>query len=115
MLRSRLALLLACAAPLHAQAGLRTYKSKNAIVKANTTKEIAEAVGQRIENFCGVFQSFYDELGLEKKSDNTLVARLFNTYEEFETQYRRTHDPESPLPKAYFDPSLNAIVLYNDE
>src|SRR5262245_29985686 len=113
MLRTFLAfaLLLATA---HAQEGLRTRKSKDAIIKSNTSKEIAEAVGQRIENFCAVFQAFYDELGLEKKSDNTLVARLFNTHEEYEQYYRRTSKDDSP-PLAYFSPSLNAIVLYNDE
>src|SRR5262245_41022507 len=95
-----------------AQEGLRTRKSKDAIVKSNTTKEIAEAVGRRIDNFCAVFEGFYDELGLHKKSDNTLVARVFNTHEEFETQYRRTEGTEFDPPQAYFDSSLNAIVLY---
>jgi tetratricopeptide (TPR) repeat protein len=96
------------------QKGLDTLRSKEAIVKANTSKKIAEAVGQRIDNFCAVFQGFYDELGLEKKSDNKLAARLFNTFEEYDQHYRRTLQDEDP-PLAYFSPSLNAIVLYNDE
>jgi hypothetical protein len=107
--------LLPCLAGLApAQQGLRTRKSKDTIVKANTSKEIAEAVGTRIQNYCAEFQAFYDELGLEKKSDNALVARLFDTREEFETQYKRTMGGDDP-PLAYYAPSLNAIVLYNDE
>jgi tetratricopeptide (TPR) repeat protein len=109
-----LALALALGTPALAQEGLRTRRSKEAIVKANTSKEIAEAVGQRIDNFCRVFQGFYDELGLEKKADNMLAARLFDTFEEFDTYYRRTVQDEDP-PLAYFSPSLNSIVLYNDE
>jgi len=96
------------------QKGLDTLRTKEAIVKSNTTKAIAEAVGQRIDNFCAVFQGFYDELGLEKKSDNKLPARLFNTHEEYEKYYRLTTKDDDP-PLAYFSPSLNAIVLYNDE
>lgn len=110
------ALVLALVAPLalSPQEGLRTRRSKEAIVKANTSKDIAEAVGRRIDNFCKVFQGFYDELGLEKKSDNMLAARLFDTFEEFDSYYRRTVQDDDP-PLAYFSPSLNAIVLYNDE
>ncbi len=96
------------------QEGLRTRKTKEAIVKSNTNKEIAQAVGQRIDNFCSVLGDFYEELGLEKKSDNKLVARLFNTYEEYEVHYRRAY-PQGAPPLAYYSPSLNAIVLYNDE
>ncbi|HEX6882091.1 MAG TPA: tetratricopeptide repeat protein [Planctomycetota bacterium] len=96
------------------QEGLRTRRSKEAIVKANTSKDVAEAVGRRIDRFCQVFQAFYDELGLEKKSDNMLAARLFDTFEEFDSYYRRTVQDADP-PLAYFSPSLNAIVLYNDE
>ena len=95
------------------QEGLRTRKTKEAIVKSNTSKEIAESVGQRIDNFCAVFGSFFDELGLDKKSDNKLVARLFDTYEEYEAQFKRNHEGDAPL--AYFSGSLNAIVLFNDE
>lgn len=109
-----LAALLALASAPWSQAGLRTRKSKEAIVKANTSKAIAEAVGQRIDNFCALFEGFYDDLGLEKRSDNKLVARLFNTYEEYETQFLRANPGDDP-PLAYFSPSLNAIVLYNDE
>ena len=96
------------------QEGLRNYKVKEAIVKANTSKEVAEAVAARINNFCAVFEQFYADLGLDKRSDNKLVARLFNTYEEYETHYRRTTSEQDP-PLAYFSPALNAIVLYNDE
>src|SRR6185436_1662285 len=96
------------------QKDLPTIRTKEAIIKANTTRPIAEAVGQRIDNFCGVFQGFYDGLGLEKKADNKLAARLFNTREEFEQYYLRTNNDES-VPKAYFSSALNAIVLYNDE
>src|SRR5688572_2616266 len=96
------------------QEGLRTRRSKEAIVKANTSKEIAEAVGQRIDNFCKVFQGFYDDLGLEKKSDNMLSARLFDTYEEYQRHYKRTSSDDDP-PLAYWSPSMNSIVLYNDE
>jgi len=110
------ALALALAAPLAvpAQKGLDTLRTKEAIVKANTNRKTAESVGQRIDNFCAVFRGFYDELGLEKKADNKLAARLFNTREEFDQHYRRTNSDEDP-PKAYFSSSLNAIVLYNDE
>jgi tetratricopeptide (TPR) repeat protein len=108
------ALALVLAAPFPAQKGLDTRRTKQAIIKANTSKAIAEAVGQRIDNFCTVFQGFYDELGLEKKSDNMLSARLFNTYEEYEKQFKRQNPDEDP-PLAYFSPSMNAIVLYNDE
>lgn len=105
---------LALVALLVPQEGLRNYKVKEAIVKANTSKEIAEAVAARINNFCAVFEQFYADLGLDKRSDNKLVARLFDTYEEYETHYRRTTSEQDP-PLAYFSPSLNAIVLYNDE
>ena len=97
-----------------AQEGLRTRRTKEAIVKSNTTKSIATVVGKRIDNFCKEFGAFYDELGLKKKSNNKLVARLFNTYEEYKTHYIRNHTGEY-APKAYFSSSLNAIVLYNDE
>lgn len=97
-----------------AQKGLRTRRTKEAIVKSNTSKDIANAVGKRIDNFCKEFGAFYDELGMKKRADNKLVARLFNTYEEYETQYIR-NNPGETAPKAYFSPSLNAIVLYNDE
>jgi tetratricopeptide (TPR) repeat protein len=115
-MRSTLALALSLAVPLAAppQEGLRTRRTKESIVKSNTSKEIAEAVGARIDNFCTVFQDFYDDLGLEKKSDNMLAARLFDTYEEYEQHYRRTNKDEDP-PLAYFSPSMNSIVLYNDE
>src|SRR5262249_13950419 len=63
---------------------------------------------------CAVFQGFYHGLGLEKKSDNKLPARLFNTREEFEKFYHLTTKEGDP-PLAYFSPSLNSIVLYNDE
>ncbi len=99
---------------LCAQEGLRKRTSKEAIVKANTSKEIAEAVGTRIDNFCASFQAFYDGLGLDKKSDNKIVARLFDTQAEFEQYFRRTTGEDDP-PLAYFDPSLNALVLYDDE
>ncbi len=114
MMHSFVLTLLCALANAPVQEGLRTRRSKEAIVKANTSKEIAEAVGTRIDNFCAVFQAFYDELGLEKKSDNTLAARLFDTFEEYEKQYKRTN-PDGDPPLAYFSPSLNAIVLYNDE
>lgn len=104
-----------CLCPVaDAQKGLRTRRTKEAIVKSNTSKDVANAVGQRIDNFCKTFGAFYDGLGMKKKADNKLVARLFNTYEEYETQYLR-NNPDKGAPLAYFSPSLNAIVLYNDE
>lgn len=110
----RISLALALLASAFPQEGLRKRTSKEAIIKANTSKEIAEAVGVRIDNFCAAFQTFYDGLGLDKKSDNKIVARLFDTEAEFDQHFRRTTGEDEP-PLAYFSPSLNAIVLFNDE
>ena len=88
MLRPLLVAALLAVAPFAQEGKMRTYKDfKMAILKANTSKEIALGVGKRIDNFCGVFQAFYDELGLDKKSDNKVVARLFDTQAEFEPLY----------------------------
>jgi len=115
MLRPLLFAALLAAAPSAQEGKMRAYKDfKMAILKANTSKEIALGVGKRIDNFCGVFQAFYDELGLDKKSDNKVVARLFDTQAEFEQYYRRSTGEDDP-PLAFFSPALNALVLYNDE
>jgi len=97
-----------------AQDGLRTRRFKESIVKSNTSKEVAVAVGERLDNFCEVFGEFYDGLGLKPKSSNKAVARLFDTYEEYAAQYARENPGRDP-PLAFFSPSRNALVLYNDE
>lgn len=96
------------------QEGVRTRRSREAIVKANTKPKIARAVGQRIDNFCSVLERFYDDLGLKKNSNNLLVARLYATFEEYEATYKRQNPGEEP-PLAYYSSALNAIVLYDDE
>ena len=50
---------------LEAQEGVRTRRTKEAIIKSNTSKDVALAVGKRIDNFCTTFEEFYDGLGLK--------------------------------------------------
>jgi len=109
-----LAVLAALAAGAHAQSGLRTRSSDEARIKSNLSADAADAVGERIDNYCDIFQPFYDELGLDRKNDNTIIARVFSTYDEFASHYERRNPGEDP-PLAYFSSSMNALVLYDDD
>jgi hypothetical protein len=105
--------LLALAVQAPAQKGLRTYTGKACRVKSNAPEAVAKLVAGRIDRFCGVFQGFYDELALEKRRDNEVVARLFATYDEF-LEFMKRDVGDKPW-SAYASQSLNAIVLYSDE
>ena len=96
-----------------AQEGLRTYATREARVKSNAPAPVAKAVGGRIDEYCAIFADFYDAIGLDKKSDNVIVARLFATQAEFAEFWRRSRSGD--VPAAYFSADLNAIVLYADE
>lgn len=102
------------AGTLEAQRGLKSLRTKEALVKSNASRAVSLAVGRRVDEFCVEFGAFYSGFGLRPKSNNTIVVRLFNTYDEYEDYYKRTHQGRS-APTAYFSPSLNALVLYNDE
>jgi len=108
-----LAVLGSVAAPAEAQKGLRTYSGKACRVKSNAPDEVAKLVMARIDRFCGVFQAFYDELQLEKRRDNEVLARLFSSYDEF-LEFMKRDVGDKPW-SAYASQSLNAIVLYSDE
>ena len=95
------------------QKGLKTRRTKEAIVKSNAPKKVAEAAGRRIDRFCAVLEDFFDDLRLDAKSDNKVVARLFGTYEEFAEHWHRNHGDDEP-PLAYFSPAENALVMYDD-
>ena len=95
--------------------GFRKYRSKEAIVKSNAPPKAAKALGKRIDYYCKLFQEFYDELGLEKKNDNVLKIRLFDSYDDFDEYYRRGGAGLGSTPLAYFSSSLNSIVMYRDE
>lgn len=110
---SLLALAALAAAPL-AQKGLRTYRTKESILKSNAPAEVSKAVSRRIENYCDVYREFYDDLGLKRKNDNKISVRLFDTHDEFRSRFERLH-PGKRVPAAYFSPAMNALVLYNDE
>lgn len=103
----------ALAPALQAQKSLRTYSGKVCRVKSTAPEPIAKLVASRIDRFCGVFQAFYDELGLEKRRDNEVLARLFATYDEF-VEFMKRDVGDKPW-SAYHSSSLNAIVLYSDE
>ncbi|MAB78102.1 MAG: hypothetical protein CMJ89_02005 [Planctomycetes bacterium] len=95
--------------------GMRKYRSKEAILKSNAPAKAAKALGKRIDYYCRLFQEFYDEIGLDKKNDNTLKLRVFNTYDEYEEYYKRSGAGLGGTPLAYFSRSLNSIVMYRDD
>lgn len=95
--------------------GMRSYRSKEAIIKSNAPAAEAKALGKRLDHYCELFKEFYDEVGLKKKNDNTLKIRLFATYDEYEEYYKRGGAGLGGTPLAYFSPSLNSIVMYSDE
>ncbi len=101
--------------PLTVLGGMKTYRSKEANIKSNAPSAEVKALGKRIDRYCGLFEEFYDELGLKKKSNNTLKLRLFATYDEYEDFYRRSGAGLGGTPLAFFSPSLNSIVMYSDE
>lgn len=92
---------------------LKSYKSREARVKSNASPKISNRVASRIDRFCKIFQEFFDELKMEKRSDNKIQARIFNTYDEYE-KFRDRDVGKKPW-SAYWSSSLNAIVLYNDQ
>jgi tetratricopeptide (TPR) repeat protein len=95
--------------------GMRTYRSKEANIKSNAPAAEAKELGKRLDRYCGLFEEFYDELGLKKKNDNTLKVRLFASYDEYEEYYQRSGTALGNTPLAYFSRSLNSIVMYSDE
>ena len=95
--------------------GFRKYRSKQAIIKSNAPAKAAKDLGKRIDYYCKLFQEFYDELGLDKKNDNILKIRLFDSYDAYEEYYKRGGGGLGGTPLAYFSPSLNSIVMYRDD
>lgn len=105
-----------CAPALSAipQKRMSTINSKEARIKTDAGKKVARIVGKRIDNFCEHFRAFYDEHRLEDKNSATIVCRIFDSYDDFAAYYKRT-SAGGATPAAYFSPSLNALVLYNDD
>jgi len=92
----------------------RTYRTREATIRYNSSPKVARAVGKRIDNYCKAFESFYDAIRLEKKSDNKIVARVFNSYDEYADFHKRFWGDEDP-PLAFFSRSMNQLVLYDDD
>lgn len=92
----------------------RTYKGRECTVKTNAPAAVGKLVAKRIDNYVDQFAEFFDAFDLDAKNDNRIVARIFDTYEDYAEHYSRRSEKKSP-PMAYFSSSMNAIVLYNDE
>jgi hypothetical protein len=103
--------LFAFTAALHAQ-GIRTYEGKETRVKANTTPEVAKLAVARIDRYCAELERFYGAVGLEKRNNNMVIARVFATHDEF-VAFRNRDVGDLPWA-AYFSRSANAIVIYDD-
>lgn len=102
-------------APAAGQEKLRNYRSKEALVKSNAPSSVSKTLAKRIDNFCKNFDAFFREMKLDKKNDNKIVLRLFNTYDEYADFYRTRMSADRTPPAAYFSRSFNAIALYNNE
>ena len=106
---------LLCTLMLFAPDGMKIYKSKDFTIRSNASTRESKALGKRITFYLSIFEDFYKDLGLKKKSDNRLKLRLFATHEEFEAFYKRGGGSLGSTPLAYWSPSLNSIVMYSDE
>lgn len=106
------ALPVALPAELSAQGRNITHKSKEGVIKTNAPKEAAVDFGTRIDRYVELFDAFYEPLELKKKNNNRIIVRLMATQEEFDEFWARNHSGNPPA--AFFSPSLNALVLYND-
>ncbi len=95
--------------------GMRKYRSKQANVKSNAPAAAAQALGRRVDHYCELFDAFYSKFDLSRKNDNEIKIRLFASHEEFEEFYQRTTSNPGATPLAYFSPSLNSVVMYDDE
>lgn len=110
------ALCLACL-PLIAPAGFgqslsRTVEGKECKVKTDLDEATATAVAARIDESCTVFQAFYDGLGMTARKTNTIVLRLFSSFDDF-LDFREKDNANSSS-SMYSSESLNAIVLYHN-
>jgi tetratricopeptide (TPR) repeat protein len=93
---------------------MRKYRTKEAIIASDAPPNEIKALGKRLDYYCKLFGEFYDEIGLKRKNSNTLKIRVFDSYSDFDEYYQRSHPSKKSTPLAYFSPSLNSVVMYND-
>jgi tetratricopeptide (TPR) repeat protein len=114
-IRSPHALTFVCVLALAAstEAQNLTYRGKECRVKTTLKSKVAKPIVKRIDRYCDHFKEFYDDLGMKPRASNKAVVRIFASYDEFADFTRKTTRMSS-VPAAYFSPSLNGVVSYND-
>jgi tetratricopeptide (TPR) repeat protein len=95
-----------------AQSLPRTVEGKESKVKTDLDEATATAVAARIDEYCTTFQAFYDGLGMTARKTNTIVLRLFSSFDDF-SEFREKDNATSSW-NMYSSESLNAIVAYYD-
>ncbi|MDX9911566.1 MAG: DUF1570 domain-containing protein [Phycisphaerales bacterium] len=93
----------------------REVRTEHFLLLSNAPNDWTIRRGQLLERARHQFFRSLDRLGIPPVPHrHRLFAILFSSQEEYASFARRTHGPSSTWVAAYYDGSLNAIVMFDD-